>query len=332
MGNSTRKIKFGIIGRGAVARARHVPEGKQATNAALIGVSSRDFNKARAFADEFDIPKAYGSHEDLLADPEIEAVINPLPTHLHCDWTIKAARAGKHVLVEKPFAVTSDEAKRMAGAARDNNVLIMEGFVQHQNPAMQFVRKTLDSGEIGEIRLVRMEQSYTIQDWENDSRANAEMAGGALLEAGCYGVYTVRFVTGREPTRVHGFWRVRQPNNVDTTFAGLLVFRGDVLAYITSCQDVPFRSTCEIVGTKGTIEVPSIAFGPEVRVTTSEGKRIESFDRVKRFKKQLEHFSDCILTGKPPIISPEDSIKNAVVLDAFRKSIQEERVVEIKGG
>jgi len=210
----------------------------------------------------------------------------------------------------------------MIDAAQANGVLLMEGFTQHFLPHLEYTREVIDSGEIGEVKIVRSELTYTLQDWENDVRANAELAGGSLLDAGCYCASTIRGVLHSEPLEVQAYQRIAEPNHVDATFVGVMRFPGDVMAYMATGIEQPFRGCCEVIGTKGRIEVPTLFGGDRVQVSIGGNERVVSFDPYDRFQLQIEHFSECILTGDPLLLPPEEGLRNVAVLAALKQAAE----------
>jgi predicted dehydrogenase len=325
----TERVRYGVLSTAQIARNAHIPAAKKADNAEIVAISSRDKDRAVHWADELEIPTAYGSYDALLSDPDIDAVINPLPNSMHCEWTIKAFEAGKHVLCEKPLAVTVAETKRMIAAADANGVLLMEGFTPHFTPIPGFLRDAIAAGEIGEIKIVRSELLYTIQDWENDSRVQENLAGGALLDAGCYCVNMIRTVMGEEPLQVSAFAHVRPSLGVDTTFAGLLHFPDERVATMATGMEEPFRFTLEVVGTEGSLYTENVFAAAEVVIRQGGDARVVTFESLDRFQKQLEHFSDCILHGRAPRISTDDSLHNTEVLVALRSAAESGKVVAL---
>ena len=314
-------VRYGVLSTAPIAVNRHLPAAQEARNAAVVAVSSRDEGKARALAAEFGVERAYGSYQEVLEDTEVDAVINPLPNSMHCEWTVRAADAGKHVLCEKPMAVSVEEAQRMVDAVHANGVLLMEGFTHRFNPQLQYARRAVAEGEIGPVKLVRAELTHALQDWYNDSRARKELAGGALLDAGCYCVSALRFVLGAEPETAQALQRVHPGYGVDSTFAGLLRFPGDCLAFMSTGMEQTFRCVCEVVGLDGRIEIGNMFDEQQaVKVVKNGEERVEAFLAPNRFVVQLEHFSSCLLEGRAPDFSPEDGLLNTKVLVALQRA------------
>jgi predicted dehydrogenase len=325
----TDKVRYGVLSTAQIARNAHIPAARNATNAEIVAISSRDLSLAQDWADKLGIPKAYGSYNEVLADPDIDAVIVPLPNSMHAEWTIKAAQAGKHILCEKPFAVTVEDAQQMIDAAHAHGVKLMEGFTHRFTPLASFLRETLDSGAIGEVRLVRAELTYTIPNWETDTRVKRDLAGGALLDAGCYCANTIRYLMGDEPLSVQAYQRTHTLRQVDSTFAGTIRFPGDRFAYLVTGMEQPFRHCCELTGTKGWIWAPNLFAADKVVVVADGKERTVTFESVNRFQIQLEHFSDCILNNRSPMLDLEDALGNTALLVALQQAAREGGQVEL---
>lgn len=322
-------IRYGVLGAGRIATGSHIPAAQRTTNSVIAAIASRDERKAQQWADRLGIAAAYGSYEALLAAPEIDAVINALPNSMHCEWTVKAAEAGKHILCEKPFALTIAEARHMIDAARANNVMLMEGFTQRFSPLFQAMSQLIATGEIGDVHIVKSELTYTLQDWEHDSRVRRDLGGGSLLDAGCYCVTTIRALVGDVPSSVQAYERVRPTHGVDELFMGLLEFPGDRLAYIASGMGQPFRFSCEVIGSSGWLHCADLFQASELQVVRGDQVEIRRYEHADRFRLQLEHFSDCILNGREPLLSPQDALDNTAVLAALKQAAQEKRAVQI---
>ena len=322
-------VRYGVLSTAQIALNRHLPAAQAAANAEIVALSSRDQAKADKSAADHGIAKAYGSYQALLDDPDIDAIINPLPNSMHCEWTIKAAQAGKHILCEKPLAVTVEDSRKMIDAAKANGVLLTEAFTHRLNPQLQCARRLVQQGEIGEVKLARAELTFSMRDWEGDVRAQADLGGGALLDAGCYCVSAVRFVLNAEPVAALAFQHVR--NGVDATMSGLLRFAGDHIAQIVTGMEEPFRCVLEVVGSHGAITVPNMFDeGADVHIAIGNDERIDKFSGPDRFQVQIERFSDCILQGKRPEFPPEDGLKNVAALQALKQAAESGSLVEVE--
>jgi len=324
-------VRYGILGTARVAGYGHVPAARASSNAEIVAVSSRDLARAQAFARQHGIPRAYGSYAELLEDPDIDAVINPLVLSLHCEWTVRAAETGKHVLCEKPFAATVDEAQRMIDAAEANGVLLMQALNPRLLPCHRFVLDTIDSGAIGEVRAVRSEMFFCVRDWDTDMNAKTELSGGVLLEAGCYCVDVIRGVLREEPISVQAFERIKEDYDVQSAVAGIMRVPGDRLAFFcTGNEEAPLHPTYEVIGTEGRIEVPDMFSGTEVRIWSNQFEpRVVEFESASRFQVQIEHFTECILNGQPVMFPPEDAKRNTAALVALLRAARLGRAVEV---
>jgi predicted dehydrogenase len=288
----------------------------------LTALASRDAGTARAWAAEFDIPRAYGSYEALLADPEIDAVYIPLPNELHRPWTEQAAQAGKHVLCEKPLARDAAEAAAMTDCCRSHSVLLMEAFMWRHQPRMIRLNRRVRHGAIGTLRLIRASFSFAIDpaDW----RLDPARGGGVLLDVGTYGVNAARLFTGKEPESIRTLVR-RGPTGVDLTLATELGFPGGVIAQIDCSFELPYRNRLELVGTAGAIEIPdSFLPGPEpvahvVRLGTDAGGAAPEtwrFAGLDPYAGMVDHFAVCVAASL--LLRPaEDGQAQMKVLDAI---------------
>ena len=316
------KVRYGVISTAQIALNQHIPAAREAKKSVITAISSRTDEKAKKAATDHNIPKAYGSYDEILTDPEIDAVINPLPNSMHCEWTIKAAEAGKHILCEKPLAVRPSECRKMIDAAKANNVLLLEAFTQHFSPLLKRMLSLVQDGTIGTLNFLRAELCYTLPDWETDVRGNYDLDGGALFDAGCYCVNVARTIMASEPDEVAAYQKLHERNRVDSMLAGLLKFPGDRIAYISTSMEQPFRFPVEIVGTAGVLSTPNLFQGTDLTIRIDAGITEENLDPVNRFTLQLDHFSEAVLEGKPLRIDPEDGLRNGAVLDALTASAQ----------
>ena len=323
-------VRYGIISTAQIALNEHVPAARESSSSEVVAISSRDESKARRAAVELGIPRWYGSYDALITDPDVDAVIVPLPNSMHCEWSVKAAEAGKHVLCEKPLAVTVDEARRMIDAARANDVVLIEAFAHRWNPHLRAARRLIAEGAIGKVTGLSSALTFYAQP-EGNIRFSPELAEGSLMDAGCYPVSACRFVLGEEPTRAVGFAYDRGGYGVDTTFAGLLEFPSGAVAHVDSSMDQRWRCELIAIGSEGRIEVPEMfdEEGPIV-IMTGDDRRVETTPAPSRFRVQLDALSESILTGKPPEFSAEDGLRNTAVLVALRESAREGVMVNVE--
>ncbi len=258
MSQETR-LRWGILGCARITRRGLAPGIRASTTGVLHALASRDAAVAREWAAEFGRPRAHGSYEELLADPEVDAVYIPLPNELHRPWVTAAADAGKHVLCEKPLALDAREARAMVQHCRARGVLLMEAFMWRHQPRSLELRRLIRGGAIGELRLIRSSFSFPIAggDW----RLDPARGGGSLWDVGCYGVSAARFFAGAEPLQVRAIAH-SGPSGVDRSFTALLEFPLGVLAAVDCSFEQPYRCSCELVGNRGVVEVPDAYLPP----------------------------------------------------------------------
>ncbi|WP_165248320.1 Gfo/Idh/MocA family protein [Paludisphaera soli] len=325
-------LRWGLLGCARICRRGLIPGIRASESGTLAALASRSGDQAKAWAAEFGIPKAYASYEELLADPEIDAVYIPLPNELHKPWSEKAADAGKHVLCEKPLALDADEARAMAEHCRSRGVLLMEAFMWRHQPRTHAVRKLVDDGAIGELRQVRATFSFPIDpgDW----RLDPKRGGGPMWDVGCYGVNAARLFAKGEPTRVEAVGRLA-PNGVDLTVAAVLQFPGDVLATVDCSFEQPFQCVYELVGSRGVLTVPDGFLppveGPGATLRTmaapsdvaASDDRTESltFPAVDQYAAMVDAFDRSVAAGA--LEAPaEDGVAQMRVLDAVLRGVK----------
>ncbi|MCL5998221.1 MAG: Gfo/Idh/MocA family oxidoreductase [Chloroflexi bacterium] len=322
---STRVLRWGLLSTAHINRSV-IPPLRMSPRNRLVAVASRDQARAEAYAQKWEIPCAYGSYEALLADPEIDVIYNSLPNSMHAEWTIKAAQAGKHVLCEKPLAVTVDEVDAIAAAAKRHGVFVTEAFMYRHHPQTLQAKELVDSGAIGKLRLVRGAFTFNIAR-EDDIRLNKELAGGSIWDVGCYPISYARFIAGAEPTEVFG-WQVTSRSGVDETFNGQMRFPGDVYAQIDSGFRAPFRTHIEIVGSEATLSVPR-PFKPnpvgQILLTRGDDVQTIASDKEELYLGEVEDIASAILDGKSPRISLADSRANVATIVALLKSAREDK-------
>jgi predicted dehydrogenase len=318
------RVRWGIVSTADIARKKVIPGMRRAPNAEIVAIASRDPGAAQAAAVELGIPRAHGSYQALLADADVDAVYIPLPNHLHAEWTIAAARAGKHVLCEKPLALSADVAQGMVDACRDAGVLFMEAFMYRLHPSWVAVRDLVASGRIGRLRAVDSWFSY-----HNDDRANIRnieaAGGGALYDIGCYSVNLSRMLFGGEPDDVRGTV-VRDPGlGVDVVTTGVLRF-GDGLATFTCSTRTEPDQRVDIYGDRGRIRV-EIPFNiPPTRSTrvfviaggeppVAPATETLTFEPADPYGVEVEAFGAAVLAGRPVPTPPEDAVANLRVIE-----------------
>lgn len=319
-----RKIKWGIISTANIGVAKVIPGMLKSGELEVAAIASRKLSTARDWAAKLGIPKAYGSYEELLADPEIEAVYNPLPNHLHVPLTLQAAKAGKHVLCEKPIAITAKEAAKLKAIPR--KTLVAEAFmVRH---ALQWLdaRKRVMAGEIGEVRAMQVMFSYFNRDPKN-VRNMAGIGGGGLLDIGCYPITVSRFIFGADPIRVSATIDYDPKFQTDRLMGGLADFgKGRHLSFTISTQLAPYQRV-QIMGTKGRIEVEIPFNAPPdkpnrifVQGETMNVGEWHSYPVSDQYMLQAEAFGRAIRKEVKLAYGVNDAIINMKVIDAFFKA------------
>jgi predicted dehydrogenase len=321
------KVKWGVLGVASIAVRKVIPGMQQGQCSEIMAIASRDLAKAEAAAQKFGIPKAYGSYAELLADPEIEAIYNPLPNQLHMPWSIKSMEAGKHVLCEKPISLNVAEAKTLLAARDRAKKKCGEAFMVRTHPQWLRVRELVRSGRIGELRSITASFSYF--DREPSSIHNdAAGGGGALLDIGCYPVNTSRFIFGEEPARVIGLVERDSEMKIDRLTSAILDYPSGQTIFTCSTQLVYYQST-EIFGTRGRIafEVPYSAplDSPTNIYIDGGGPRgsavtVETIPACNQYTIQGDAFSKAIREDTEVPVPLEDAIKNMAVIDAVFRS------------
>ncbi|MCY3819583.1 MAG: Gfo/Idh/MocA family oxidoreductase [Gammaproteobacteria bacterium] len=324
-------VRYGLISTARIGFSAHVPAANDSLHSEIVAVSSRNLETARAAAREHGIPLAFGSYQEMIESDEIDAVINTLPNSMHHEWTIKAAEAGKHILCEKPLSATMAEAREMKAAAEANNVVLVEAFTPRWTQQSRTVRHLIAIGEIGEVTYLESSLAFRMNR-PDDIRLSKPLAGGSLMDVGCYAVYAVRYAMGMEPVSAMAFDRKRSGVEVDTTLSGLLRFPNDAVGHIWCSFDGPRRIVFDAVGTQGTISVNG-AFRETAPVTITRGDdepQIMPMTSSNRFEVQLDEFSECVLTGKEPEFPPDDALRNMAAILALYESAATGKAVDVE--
>ena len=326
-----KTVRYGLISTSKIGLNAHLPASRESKNSEIVSISSRSASKAKTVAEEHGLQRWYASYEDQLADPDIDAVINPLPNSMHCEWTIKAAEAGKHILCEKPLATSAKDCQRMIDAANRNNVVLVEAFTHRWNPHLRKARQLIADGTIGNVATIDAALCFNAEP-ENNVRYSTELAGGALWDAGCYAVYAARFVLSAEPIRVRGVGYDSGDWGIDTTFSGIMEFESGAVANVTGSMEQPFRCQISIDGRKGRIEIPSMFedSGPII-IKTVDGQNEQTITTPapNRFTVQFDEFSECVITGKTPDFPAEDGLRNTAVIEALYESANSDRAMKL---
>jgi len=326
-------VRWGVLGVANIAVRQVIPAMQASPRSRIVAIGSRDRAKAEAAARSLGIPRAHGSYEALLADPDVEAVYIPLPNHLHVPWSIRAAEAGKHVLCEKPIACSAPEARALLAARDRAGVLVGEAFMTRTHPQWRRVRELVGAGRIGELCLVTGHFSYYRRD-PNDVRSKVEWGGGVLLDIGCYPVTMSRWLFGAEPLEVSAVLERDPDFKVDRLVSGLLRFPSGQAAFTVAGQAALFQQM-QIFGTKGRIEVEIPFNAPPdhaTRILVDDGRDLVgggieaiTFDPVNQYTLQGDRFSEAV-RGRGAVPVPlEDAIANMAVIDALFRSAESGR-------
>jgi predicted dehydrogenase len=335
----TERIKWGVLGNAEIARACVVPAIQKSRNGMVNGFATRSPKNARQTVTENNINHVYDNYDDLLAEQDIDAVYIPLPNHLHHPWTLRALKAGKHVLCEKPLACDESEAQEMVDAAAAAGLLLMEGMMYRFHPRSQSIKQTAAKGEIGTVSLVRSAFCYKMDDEllasGNNARLKREMGGGALLDVGCYSVSVARWYMGTEPTELQA-QAVYHPSGVDMHLVASLRFPKNGLATLEASFISSMQQTYSVVGSEGAIELPHDAFIPWEKdaVFTVRGKDQEVGQKhvtpgADEYLLMVEHFADAVLGKTELTLPPEESIRNMRVLDGLAEAARTGKTIRL---
>jgi predicted dehydrogenase len=327
------KVRWGVLGAARIATVKVIPAMKRGERAEVSAIASRDLAKAREAAERLGIPKAYGSYEELLEDPEIEAVYNPLPNHLHIPWSIRAAEAGKHVLCEKPIGLSVSECRDLIAARDRTNVKIGEAFMVRTHPQWLRAQEIASSGEIGELRAIDSFFSYFNRDPKN-VRNVREWGGGALLDIGCYPIQISRFLFGQEPLRVAAILERDPEFQVDRLTSAVLDFPSGQSIFTCATQLAPWQRV-QILGTAGRVEIEIPFNAPpdrpcRIKVDVGQqvmgaGLRAEEFEICDQYTIQGDLFSRAIREGGEVPTPLEDSLRNMAVIEAVFRAAESGR-------
>jgi predicted dehydrogenase len=313
-------LNWGLLSTARINRALIKPLRASKRNQ-LLAVASRTQDSADTYAREWKIPRARGSYEALLADPEIDVIYNPLPNHLHAEWTIKAVEAGKHVLCEKPLALSVEEVDAVQTAARKHGRVVAEAFMYRHHPQTLQVQDLVRGGALGAPRLIRGSFTYVLSR-SGDVRLDPAMGGGSIWDVGCYPISYARSVLGQDPIEVFG-WQVIGPTGIDETFVGQMRFADEVYAQFDSSFAIPFQTFTEIIGSEATLKIPR-PFKPETdeKIYLTRGDQTETIEinGQELYIGEVEDMEDAILLGREPRISLEDSRANVAVILALLES------------
>jgi xylose dehydrogenase (NAD/NADP) len=316
-------VRWGVLSTANIGRAAVNPAIQASKNGRLVAVASRDASTAKAFAEAHGIPESEGSYQALLDRDDIDAVYIPLPNSLHREWTIRAAEAGKHVLCEKPLALSAAECRDMEAAAREHGVKLMEAFMYRFHPRFRSLIELVRDGRIGQTAAVRSAFTFRLRSADN-IRLDPDLGGGALMDVGCYCVNVSRTVVGEEPesAQATATWTVR---GVDQRLTGVLRFPGGAVAHFDCALDVERNEVFEVAGTDGSLRVPA-AFLPgtaDVEIEESRGREGAARHVIAgadEYRLMVEHFADCVLHDREPRYGVAEAAANLRAIEALYRS------------
>jgi xylose dehydrogenase (NAD/NADP) len=315
------RLRWGLLSTAKINKALLGPLRTSKRNQ-VDAIASRFQDKANESARLNKIRRAYGSYSDLLVDPEIDVIYNSLPNNLHAEWTIKAVQAGKHVLCEKPLALTLSEVDAISAASKNYGKVVAEAFMYRSHPQTLKAREIVLNGKLGRVKMVRGSFTFMLTN-PDDYRWKLEMGGGGLWDVGCYPLSYTRFVLGAEPLEVFG-WQVTGTTGVDEGFTAQMRFPQDVFAQFDCSIKIPYHVYMEIVGDEATLIIPNpYNPGGKERLFLSTGGKVETItvNAAGSYLCEVEDMADAILLGKPPRVTLEDSRKNtAVILGLFESA------------
>jgi len=324
-----RAIRWGVLGYARIASQSLMPAIGRASGAQLIALASRDPAKLAAARSEFGIERLYSRYEDLLADPEIDAIYNPLPNSLHQEWTIRAAEAGKHVLCEKPLALNLTQARAMVDVCQRRGVKLMEAFMYRYTERTRLVLDTIDRGVLGNVMFVESSFRFLLNRPES-IKLHSELGGGSLYDVGCYPVNFSGMIADRcagvkpgtrrpeavaaRATRVHG---------VDQIFSGVLHYADGLMASVNCGFNAHKRVFSEVIGTEGVLEIPDTFFDNPGVLTLTRGEHREEIPvpLSDRYRSEVEDFSGAIRDDREPAFALAESLRNAEVIDRLLQTI-----------
>jgi D-xylose 1-dehydrogenase (NADP+, D-xylono-1,5-lactone-forming) len=313
-------LKLGIVSTAHINRLV-IPAAHASDKVDLIAVASRDQARAKAYARTWEIERAYGSYETLLADPDVDAVYISLPNTMHVEWSIKAVEAGKHVLVEKPFSRHPEEVEQAFDAAERAGCLLSEAFMYRHNPSTARLVELVRDGAIGELRVIRTAFSYSLYDADN-IRLRTDVEGGSLMDVGCYCVSGSRLLAG-EPESAFGRAYIG-PTGTDWVFAASMGFPGDVIALFDCGTSLPDRDELEAIGTEGSLflDDPWHCRTPVIELRRDSGTEVIELETVDSYRLEVENLADAISGEAPLLLGREDAVGQARALEALHRSAE----------
>jgi D-xylose 1-dehydrogenase (NADP+, D-xylono-1,5-lactone-forming) len=313
-------MRLGIVSTADINR-KVIPGAHASDKVELVAVASREQRRADEYAKTWEIPRAYGSYEALLEDPDVDAVYISLPNTMHREWSIRSLEAGKHVICEKPFSRHPADVEAAFDAAERSGRLLTEAFMYRHNPQTARLAELVREGAIGQLRVIRTAFSYSLYDADN-IRLRTDVDGGSLMDVGCYCVSGSRLLAG-EPESVYGQAYIG-PTGTDWVFAGVLRFPGDVLALFDCGTSLPERDELEAIGSEGSVFLDDPWHGnePVIEVRRGDGVERVRLDRADSYRLELENLADAIAGDAPLLLSREDALGQARTIDALFRSAE----------
>ncbi len=316
----SENIRWGILSTANIGR-RVIPAVHASHNSEVLAVCSRSLERARAFADEQGIPRAYGSYEALLADSDVDAIYLPLPNSMHAEWSVKCAEAGIPTLCEKPFASDAFEAQSIVDAFGRHGVPLAEAFMYRFHPQHAKVKEIISAGGIGELQFINSSFTFPLSN-EANIRLSKPLAGGSLMDVGCYCVNLMRFMTGEEPARVTASARIGGTTRVDEALAGTLEFPSGVIGHFECGLRAYRQHSYTLKGSAGLITVPT-SFVPDKTADTivqhwqGDDYSEHVIPAIDHYQLMVEDFADALIQKRAPRFAPADAVNNMVVVDAL---------------
>lgn len=329
MSGAHSPIRWGVLSTAKIARTAVIPAIQRSRHGTVVAVASRDADSAASVAADLGIPHAYGSYEELLAADDVDAVYNPLPNHLHAEWTMKAADAGKHVLCEKPLTLDARQAEQVIAHCDAAGIVLQEAFMYRFHPQWVRTRDLIDEGRIGELRAVQVWFSY-FNDDPGNIRNVADFGGGALMDIGCYPISVARFLFDAEPDEIAAIAQHDPGTTVDTLTSAVLRFGSGHATFTVATQAEPYQRV-HVIGTAGRIEIEIPFNAPTDRPTrifvtaggsppTAPATETEEFAPTDQYTLQVDAFADAILDGRTAPLPPHDALANMAAIDAVRRA------------
>ena len=318
--------RWGVLSAANIAVKHVIPASMSSASEDLVAVASRDMGRAQSLLGHLPGVRLYGDYESLLRDPEIDVIYNPLPNSLHAEWSMRALEAGKHVLCEKPMAITAEEGLLMVESAQANDRLLMEAFMYRFHPQTIQALEYVHAGRIGAIKLVRSSFSFniTVPPRPHDIRLQAALAGGSLMDVGCYPVNFCRAVYGHAPVAVAARASAPAPGEVERSTTAVLDFGEGRFGLIDCSFELPSRQVSEIIGELGTITIP-VPFTPghfdtEIVLSLHDQVIHQRVEGIDQYRLEVEHFGTCIRTGTHPAFRLSETLDNLRTMEAIYQS------------